>query len=83
MLIRLSYYVSPVPLIYQVVAATLTAVAIPWAANVLEPVVPVPARYIVSVSMAIVAVVALGPAMNVRVVPIGYATEALAGIVIV
>jgi hypothetical protein len=56
---------------YQVVAATLTAVAIPWAANVLVPVVPVPARYIVSDVIAILTVVALGPAMNVRVVPIG------------
>jgi hypothetical protein len=56
---------------YQVVAATLTAVAIPCAANVLEPVVPVPAKYMVSDVIAIVVVVALGPAMNVRVVPMG------------
>jgi hypothetical protein len=50
---------------------TLTAVAIPYAASVREPVVPVPAKYIVSVVIAIVTVVALGPAINVRVVPIG------------
>jgi hypothetical protein len=67
----------------QVVAATLTAVAIPYAARVLEPVVPVPPRYIVSVAIAIVTVVALGPAINPMVVPIGYATVPLAGIVIV
>jgi hypothetical protein len=68
---------------YQVVLATLTAVAIPFAANVLVPVKAPPANLIVSEVIAIVAVVALGPAMNVRVVPIGYATEAFAGIVIV
>jgi hypothetical protein len=70
-------------LIYQVVAATLTAVAIPYAARVLDPVVPVPARYMVSVVMAIVVVVALGPPMNAIAVPIGYATLELAGMVIV
>jgi hypothetical protein len=53
------------------VAATLTAVAIPCAARVLEPVVPVPPRYIVSLVIAIVTVVALGPAINPMVVPIG------------
>jgi hypothetical protein len=68
---------------YHVVAATLTAVAIPCAANVRVPVVPVPARYIMSVVIAIVTVVALGPVMNVIAVPMGYATLALAGIVIV
>jgi hypothetical protein len=56
---------------YQVVLATLTAVAIPCAANVLEPVVPAPAKYMVSEVMAIVTVVALGPAINVMVVPTG------------
>jgi len=56
---------------YQVVAATLTAVAIPCAANVLVPVVPVPAKYMVSEVMAMLVLLALGPAMNVRVVPIG------------
>jgi hypothetical protein len=47
---------------YHVVAATLTAVAIPYAASVRVPVVPAPARYIVSVVIAILTVVALGPA---------------------
>jgi multidrug transporter EmrE-like cation transporter len=68
---------------YQVVAATLTAVAMPYAARVLVPVVPVPARYMVSVVIAILTVVALGPAINAMAVPIGYATLPLAGIVIV
>jgi hypothetical protein len=66
----------------QVVAATLTAVAIPYAANVREPVVPVPPRYIVSVVIAIVNVVAL-LAINAIVVPIGKATELFAGMVAV
>jgi hypothetical protein len=56
---------------YQVVLATLTAVAIPFAARVLEPVDVPPANLIVSEAIAIVAVVALGPDMNVSVVPIG------------
>ena len=68
---------------YHVVLATLTAVAIPYAANVLVPVVPVPARYMVSVVIAILTVVALGPAINAMAVPIGYATLPLAGMVIV
>jgi hypothetical protein len=70
-------------LIYQVVAATLTAVAIPFAARVLEPVDVPPANLNVSDVIAIVTVVALGPAINVIVVPIGYATDAAAGMVIV
>ena len=64
------------------VAVTLTAVAIPNAARVLEPVVPVPARYIVSDVIAIVTVTPVS-AINPMVVPIGYATVALAGIVTV
>jgi hypothetical protein len=68
---------------YHVVLVTLTAVAIPYAANVLLPVVPVPPKYIVSVVIAIVTVVALGPAINAMLVPIGNATAVLAGIVIV
>jgi hypothetical protein len=56
---------------YQVVAATLTAVAIPFAASVLEPVLVPPANLSVSEVMAMVVVVALGPAINVSVVPIG------------
>ena len=62
---------------------TLTAVAIPYAAKVRVPVVPVPARYMVSVVIAMLTVVALGPAINAMAVPIGYATELAAGIVIV
>jgi hypothetical protein len=68
---------------YHVVAATLTAVAIPYAARVLVPVVPKLARYMVSVVIAISTVVALGPAMNVMAVPMGYATLLLAGMVMV
>jgi hypothetical protein len=68
---------------YHVVAATLTAVAIPFAANVRVPVFVPPANRMVSVAIAILTVVALDPAMNVIVVPIGYATDALAGMVMV
>jgi len=68
---------------YHVVAATLTAVAIPFAANVLVPVEVPPANLITSDAIAMSTVVALDPAINVRVVPIGYATDAFAGIVIV
>ena len=64
-------------------AATLTAVAIPFADKVLVPVDVPPANLKVSVVIAISTVVALEPAMNVIVVPIGYATVPLAGIVIV
>ena len=68
---------------YQVVLATLTAVAIPCAASVRDPVVPVPVKYMVSEAIAILTVVALGPAINAMAVPIGNATLELAGIVIV
>jgi len=68
---------------YHVVAATLTAVAMPFAASVRVPVDVPPANLIVSVVIAIRTVVALEPAINVIVVPIGYATVPLAGIVIV
>jgi hypothetical protein len=54
----------------------------PKGARVLEPVVPVPAKYIVSVVIAIV-IVAPDPAMNVRVVPIGSARFAFELIVTV
>jgi hypothetical protein len=54
----------------HVVAATLTAVAIPYAASVREPVVPVPPRYIVSEVIAIVTV-APAAAINAILVPIG------------
>jgi hypothetical protein len=76
------HYVSPFPLIIQVVDVVFTAVAIPWAARVLEPVVPAPAKYIVSVVIAIV-IVAPTPEIKVRVVPTGNATDEFAGIVTV
>lgn len=71
----------PVPLIIHTVAATLTAVATAGAVRLREPVEPEPAR--ISVSEVILSVIgpALSPLMNVIVVPIGNATEALAGIV--
>jgi hypothetical protein len=65
-----------------VVDVNFTAVAIPNAARVREPVVPVPARYIVSVVIAIV-VVAPEPETKVMVVPTGNATVPFAGIVTV
>ena len=55
----------------ELVPLTLTAVAIPLAARVLEPVEVPPANLKVSVVIAIVVVVALEPDMNVSVVPIG------------
>ena len=68
---------------YQVVLATFTAVAIALAASVLVPVDPVPAKYMVSVVIAILVALDAGPAMNVTAVPIGNATEPLAGMVTV
>jgi hypothetical protein len=67
---------------YQVVAATFTAVATPWAANVLDPDVPGPARSRVSEVIAMV-VVAPDPEMNTMLVPISNGTEEFAGIVTV
>lgn len=65
----------------QRVDVTLMAVATPLAANVLLPVDPAPANTSVSLFMAIVRAPADVSLMNVMVVPIGYATLALAGIV--
>ena len=59
------------PAINHAVADTFIAVADPYAASVRDPVVPVPARYMVSEAIAILTVVALGPAINVIAVPIG------------
>jgi flavoprotein len=59
-----------VPAINHAVADTLIAVAEPYAAKVLVPVVPVPVKYMVSL-LAMSTVVALGPATNVIAVPIG------------
>ena len=58
------------------------AVAIPKGASVLEPVVPGPARYMVSEVIAIVTV-APEPATKTIVAPTGIAIVALAGIVTV
>ncbi len=44
-----THYVNPDPEISQVVAVSFNAVAIPYCANVLDPVVPVPAKKSVSV----------------------------------
>lgn len=76
-----SYYVRLVHDIIHRVLVTFIAVATPLAASVLEPVVPAPARTRVSVVIAIVSVPADVSFTNVIAVPIGYATEAFAGIV--
>lgn len=66
----------------QTVLVTFNAVAVPKFAKVRVPVVPVPPKYIVSVVIAIlIAVVDRFTKLNA--VPIGYATEELAGIVYV
>jgi hypothetical protein len=59
---------------------TLTAVAIPYGASCLVPVVPDPARYSVSVVIKMFALV-VGPEINVIVVPIGKLTLEYVGIV--
>jgi hypothetical protein len=56
-------------------------VAEPFAANVRDPVVPAGDKRIVSVVIAIVTTPAPFWLMNVMAVPMGYATELLAGIV--
>jgi hypothetical protein len=76
------HYVNPFPLITQIVEVIFTAVAMPRAARVLVPVVVVPARYIVSVVIAI-DVETEAADINVIVVPTGNATDPFAGIVIV
>jgi len=68
---------------YHTVLVTLTAVAMALADSVLVPVEPVPARYRVSDVMAMLVALEAGPAMNVMAVPMGNATEPLAGIVTV
>ena len=68
------------PEISQEVVPTLTRLARPLAATVLEPVVVVPARVRVSVVMATVCVDALLLCSTITV-PIGNATEAFAGMV--
>jgi hypothetical protein len=80
------HYVSPFPEIYQVVDATLTAVAIPNAARVLDVAavfaVAPPTNCRVSVVIAIV-VVAPEPETKLIVVPTGKAVVPFAGIVTV
>ena len=63
------------------VLVTFTAVAEPFAASVLEPVVPAGDSRIVSVVIAIVMTPAPFWLMNVIAVPMGKATEPLAGMV--
>ena len=58
------------PLMNHTVAAVLIAVAIPKAANVREPVVPVPPKYMLSDACAIVTVAPV-PATNAILEPIG------------
>jgi hypothetical protein len=75
-------YVRPLPEIIQAVLVIFKAVAVPYCANVRVPVVPKPAKYIVSVVMAMLIEVA-DKLTKLIAVPIGYATEPLAGIVYV
>lgn len=76
-----SYQVNPVPEMIHSVLVIFTAVATPLAASEREPVVPVPARRIVSVVIAMVMTPAPFWLMNVTAVPTGNATEPFAGIV--
>lgn len=64
-------YVRLVQLIIHLVAVILRAVAIPFAASVLAPVVHAPARTIVSASIAIVITPAEVSFTKVIAVPIG------------
>ena len=64
----------------QVVEVIFTAVAMPYCANDLLPVVPVPAKYIVSLVIAIVTTW-LVILMNVIAVPKAYATFAFESMV--
>jgi hypothetical protein len=77
-----SAHVKPLPLISHVVLVSFIAVAEPYCANVLVPVVPAVLKNIVSDVIAILMAVA-DIFINISVVPIGYATDALAGIVYV
>lgn len=63
------------------VEVSLMAVAMPFAASVLLPVVPAPASRIVSVVIAMVTTPAPFWLINDKAVPMGYATELFAGIV--
>jgi len=72
--------VSAAPEIIQEVPANLTAVAIPFWAKVLFPVVPAEAKYMVSDVIDIVTALA-DILIKLIAVPVAYATEAFAGIV--
>ena len=74
-------HVKPLPEISHSVDVTLMHVAEPFAASVREPVVSAGDKRIVSVVMAIVITPAPSWLINVMAVPMGYATELLAGIV--
>ena len=74
-------YVRPVQLIIHRVDVIFIAVATPFAASVLEPVVPVHASTIVSDVIAMVITPADVSLINVIAVPIGYATLAFESIV--
>ena len=71
----------PIGIASHSVAAIFRNWAMPLAASVRLPVVPAPARRIVSVVMAMVTTPAAFWLMTVRTVPIGNGTEALAGMV--
>jgi hypothetical protein len=78
----LSGHDKPVPEIIQPVEVTFRAVATPGEpAKTLDPVEPEPANHMTSVIVLIVIVPALSALTKVSVVPIGYATEELSGIV--
>lgn len=62
-------HVSPVPLMIHSVEATLSAVAMPFAASVRVPVVPAPASLMVSVVIAILRAPAPLPFLKVTAVP--------------
>jgi hypothetical protein len=74
-------HVKPLPEIIHSVEVILIQVAEPFAAKVLEPVVPAGDKRIVSVVIAIVTTPAPFWLINVIAVPIGKATLELAGIV--
>jgi len=73
-------HVRPFPEITQVVLATFTALATPYSAKVRVPVAPSPAKYIVSVVIAISRSFA-DKLIKVTTVPTAYATLEFAGIV--
>jgi hypothetical protein len=69
--LKCAAHVKPLPEISHSVAVTLIAVADPFAARVLDPVVPAGDNRIVSVVMAMVTTPAPFWLINVRAVPMG------------